>query len=208
MARYRDARCRICRREGEKLFLRGRRCYSDKCSFIKRGFPPGMHGRTGRRRITPYGFQLREKQKLKMIYGVLEGQFRRFYNLAAKQGNPGENLIILLERRLDNVVYRLGFASSRPQARQLVRHRHILVNGRTVDIPSYLVEVGDEIAISERMKKNKMVLDALEERDPSALPEWLNLNQEELIGRIVRFPKRDEIQLPVEEQQIVELYSK
>ncbi len=167
-----------------------------------------MHGRTGRRRITPYGFQLREKQKLKMIYGVLEGQFRRFYNLAAKQGNPGENLIILLERRLDNVVYRLGFASSRPQARQLVRHRHILVNGRTVDIPSYLVEVGDEIAISERMKKNKMVLDALEERDPSALPEWLNLNQEELIGRIVRFPKRDEIQLPVEEQQIVELYSK
>ena len=167
-----------------------------------------MHGRTGRRRITPYGSQLREKQKLKSIYGLLENQFRRFYDLAEKEGNPGPSLIILLERRLDNVVYRLGFASSRPQARQLVRHRHISVGGKIVDIPSYLVNVDDEIAISEKMKKNKMILDALEERDPSALPEWLSLDTEHLKGRVVRLPNREEIQLPVQEQQIVELYSK
>lgn len=167
-----------------------------------------MHGRTGRRRITPYGFQLREKQKLKQTYGLLEGQFRRFFNLAVKQGNPGENLIILLERRLDNIVYRLGLASSRSQARQLVRHRHLLVGGRVIDIPSYLVAVNDEIELRENMKKNKSVLDALEERDPSALPEWLFFDQEKVIGKLVRYPKRAEIQIPVQEQQIVELYSK
>lgn len=208
MARYTEARCRICRREGEKLFLRGRRCFSDKCSFIKRGFPPGIHGRSRRRRISPYGFQLREKQKLKQTYGLFEGQFRRFFNLAVKQGNPGENLIVLLERRLDNIVYRLGLASSRPQARQTVRHRHILVNGRVIDIPSYLVKVNDEISIREAMKKNKTVLDAIEERDPSTLPEWLAFDQEKMLGKLVRLPKRDEIQVPVQEQQIVELYSK
>jgi len=167
-----------------------------------------MHGRTGRRRVTPYGFQLREKQKLKQAYGLLEGQFRRFFNLAVKQGNPGENLIVLLERRLDNLVYRLGLASSRPQARQTVRHRHILVNGRIIDIPSYLVKVGDEISIHDNMKKNKTVLDALEERDPNTLPDWLSFDQEKMSGKLVRYPKRDEIQISVQEQQIVELYSK
>ena len=208
MARYTKARCRICRREGEKLFLLGRRCFSDKCGFIKRGFPPGIHGRTGRRRISPYGFQLREKQKLKLIYGLLEGQFRRFFGLAEKQGNPGENLIILLERRLDNIVYRLGLASSRPQARQLVRHNHFTVNGRKVNIPSYHVKVGDVVEVREKSHKIPFILEAMETVVRRETPQWLEVDGGNFRGIVKTFPTREELTMPINEQLIVELYSK
>ncbi|MEO0122658.1 MAG: 30S ribosomal protein S4 [candidate division WOR-3 bacterium] len=209
MARYIGAKCKICRREGEKLFLRGSRCYTDKCSFTRRGYPPGQHGKAGRRKLTSYATQLREKQKVKSIYGILEAQFRRFFQEAVRMpGATGENLLILLERRLDNVIYQLGFASSRTQARQLVKHGHILIDGKKVDIPSYLVKPNQVISLSEQMRKNPFVKRALEERDPEKITGWLKLNKENMTGTILRLPKREDITIPLQENLIVELYSK
>uniref|UniRef100_A0A7C4TEF0 Small ribosomal subunit protein uS4 n=1 Tax=candidate division WOR-3 bacterium TaxID=2052148 RepID=A0A7C4TEF0_UNCW3 len=209
MARYIGPKCKICRREGEKLFLRGSRCFTDKCSFSRRGYPPGMHGKAGRRKLTSYATQLREKQKVKVVYGVLERQFRRVFGEAVKMaGATGENLLILLERRLDNVVYHLGMASSRTQARQLVRHGHILIDGKKVNIPSYQVKVNQVISLSEAMKKNPFVKRSIEERDPERIVPWLKLNKENMTGTVLRLPKREEVTIPVQENLIVELYSK
>uniref|UniRef100_A0A7V0Z6N3 Small ribosomal subunit protein uS4 n=1 Tax=candidate division WOR-3 bacterium TaxID=2052148 RepID=A0A7V0Z6N3_UNCW3 len=209
MARYIGAKCKVCRREGEKLFLRGSRCYTDKCSFTRRGYPPGQHGKAGRRKLTSYATQLREKQKVKAIYGILEAQFRRFFQEAVRMpGATGENLLILLERRLDNVIYQLGFASSRTQARQIVKHGHILINGKKVDIPSYLVKPNQMITLSEKMRKNPFVKRALEERDPEKITGWLKLDRENMTGTVLRLPKREDITIPLQENLIVELYSK
>jgi len=209
VARYIGARCKVCRREGEKLFLRGSRCYTDKCSFTRRGYPPGQHGKAGRRKLTSYATQLREKQKVKAIYGILEAQFRRFFQEAVRMpGATGENLLILLERRLDNVIYQLGFASSRTQARQIVKHGHILINGKKVDIPSYLVKPNQVITLSEKMRKNPFVKRALEERDPEKITGWLKLDRENMTGTVLRLPKREDITIPLQENLIVELYSK
>lgn len=209
MARYVGPKCKICRREGEKLFLRGSRCYTDKCAFTRRGYPPGTHGRVGRRKLTSYATQLREKQKVKAIYGLLEQQFRKTFALANRMsGNTGENLLVLLERRLDSVIYQLGIASSRTQARQLVRHGNILINGKKVSIPSYLVKVGQEIKLAEKQTKNPAVMRALEERDLDRIAGWLKLNRESLSGTVLRYPKRDDITMPIQESLIVEFYSK
>lgn len=209
MARYIGAKCKICRRESEKLFLRGSRCYTDKCAFIRRGYPPGSHGKVGRRKLTSYAIQLREKQKVKAIYGILERQFRKIFNDATrKAGNPGENLLIALEKRLDNVVYQLGIASSRTHARQLVRHGHILVNDKKINIPSYMVKADQVIKLVDAQKKNPLVKKALEERDPEKIVSWLKLNKEKITGTIVRSPKREDILMPIQENLIVELYSK
>lgn len=209
MARYIGAKCKICRRESEKLFLRGSRCYTDKCAFIRRGYPPGSHGKIGRRRLTSYAIQLREKQKVKAIYGILERQFRKIFNDATrKAGNPGENLLIAIERRLDNVVYQLGIASSRTHARQLVRHGHILVNDKKMNIPSYMVKVDQVIKLVDAQKKNPFIKKALDERDPEKIVGWLKLDAEKITGTIVRSPKREDILMPIQENLIVELYSK
>ena len=209
MARYIGAKCKICRRESEKLFLRGSRCYTDKCAFTRRGYPPGSHGNVGRRKLPSYAIQLREKQKVKSIYGILERQFRKIFNDATrKAGNPGENLLIALEKRLDNVVYQLGIASSRTHARQLVRHGHILVNDKKMNIPSYMVKVDQVIKLVDAQKKNPLVKKALEERDPEKIVSWLKLNKEKITGTIVRSPKREDILMPIQENLIVELYSK
>lgn len=209
MARYIGAKCKICRRESEKLFLRGSRCYTDKCAFIRRGYPPGSHGKVGRRRLTSYAIQLREKQKVKAIYGILERQFRKIFNDATrKAGNPGENLLIAIERRLDNVVYQLGIASSRTHARQLVRHGHILVNDKKMNIPSYMVKVDQVIKLVDAQKKNPFIKKALDERDPEKIVGWLKLDAEKITGTIVRSPKREDILMPIQENLIVELYSK
>ena len=209
MARYIGAKCKICRRESEKLFLRGSRCYTDKCAFTRRGYPPGSHGKVGRRKLTSYAIQLREKQKVKAIYGILERQFRKIFNDATrKAGNPGENLLIALERRLDNVVYQLGMASSRSHARQLIRHGHILVNDKKMDIPSYMVKDNQAIKLVDAQKKNPLVNKALEERDPERIVSWLKLDKEKITGTVVRSPKREDILLPIQENLIVELYSK
>lgn len=209
MARYIGPKCKICRREGEKLFLRGSRCYTDKCAFTRRGYPPGTHGRVGRRKLTSYATQLREKQKVKAVYGILEQQFRKTFAMAARiSGNTGENLLSLLERRLDNVVYQLGIASSRTQARQLVRHGHIMVNGKKVDIPSYVVKTGQEIKLVDKQKKNPEVLKSLEERDLERIVGWLKIDRDTFTGTVLRYPKRDDITLPIQESLIVEFYSK
>ncbi len=209
MARYIGAKCKICRREGEKLFLRGSRCYSDKCAFTRRGYPPGTHGRVGRRKLTSYATQLREKQKVKAIYGLLEMQFRKTFAMATRiSGNTGENLLVLLERRLDNVLFQLGLASSRTQARQLVRHGHVLVNGRKVNIPSYLVKTGQEIKLAATQKKNPQVLKALEERDLERIVGWLKVDKDTVSGSVLRYPNREDITLPIQESLIVEFYSK
>ncbi len=209
MARYIGPKCKICRREGEKLFLRGSRCYTDKCSFTRRGYPPGMHGKVGRRKLTSYATQLREKQKVKAIYGLLEAQFRKLFRDATRMaGAPGENLLILLERRLDNVVYHLGFASSRVQARQIVRHGHIKVDGKKVDIPGYLVKPNQVISVEEKMHKNVVIKRALDERDPEKIVGWLKLNKETMSGTVLRMPKREDVTVPLQENLIVELYSK
>ncbi len=209
MARYIGPKCKLCRREGEKLFLRGSRCYTDKCSFTRRGYPPGMHGKVGRRKLTSYATQLREKQKVKAIYGILERQFRKIFRDATKMsGAPGENLLILLERRLDNVVYHLGFASSRTQARQIVKHGNILVDGKKVDIPGYLVKPNQMISLTEKMRKNPFVKRALEERDPEKIIGWLKINKENLTGTVLRLPKREDVTIPLQENLIVELFSK
>ncbi len=208
MARYTDALCKLCRREGEKLFLKGSRCYTDKCGVEKRKYAPGQHGQN-RGKLSDYGIQLREKQKVKRIYGILERQFRLYFKKAAQmKGITGEILLQMLERRLDNVVYRMGFASNRREARQLVRHGHFLVNGRHVDVPSYLLTPGDIVEIGEASKELKAISESLSMAEHRGLPEWIEIDTQGLKGKFVRIPLRDEIQLPVQEQLIVELYSK
>jgi small subunit ribosomal protein S4 len=208
MARYTGADCRLCRREGVKLFLKGDRCYSDKCGVERRPFPPGQAGRK-RPRDSEYRVQLREKQKAKRTYGVLEKQFRTYYELASRQqGKSGENLLRLLESRLDNVVYRLGFAASRDEARQTVRHNHIFVNGRRVNIPSYRVRPGDSVAVAEKAKDLTVVKAAIISSARVEVPAWLQVDVEKLQGKVLSLPTRDQIDCPVREQLIVELYSK
>ncbi len=208
MARYTESVCRLCRREGMKLFLKGDRCFKDKCAIERRAYPPGQHGRR-RSKTLGYGLQLREKQKVKRIYGVLERQFRLYFTEAARRtGITGENLLRQLELRLDNVVYSLGFASSRPQARQLVRHGHVVVNGRKVNIPSYQVRKGDVIEVREKSRKNDQIRLAVETASGRGIPMWLQLNPEEFRGSVVELPNREDIRLPIQEQLIVELYSK
>jgi len=209
MARYIGPVCRLCRREGMKLFLKGERCYTDKCAIEKRNVPPGQHGRARKAKMAGYGVQLREKQKVKRTYGVLESQFRRYFEAADRQkGVTGELLLQMLERRLDNVVYRLGFATSRAQGRQLVRQGHFLVNGKKVDIPSFSVRSGDQIAIRSGSAQNPTIVHAMEEVKGRGIPEWLNFDAAALAGRISQLPTREQINLPVQEQLIVELYSK
>ncbi|MCL6481923.1 MAG: 30S ribosomal protein S4 [Firmicutes bacterium] len=208
MARHREAVCRLCRREGIKLFLKGLRCFTEKCAIEQRNFVPGQHGQRRRAKMVGYGLQLREKQKTKRTYGLLERQFRNYFEKAARlKGPTGENLIVMLERRLDNVVYRAGLASSRAQARQFVLHGHVLVNGRKVNIPSYLVNVGEEIALKERMRQNPMVLEARNIAQSQA--PWLEVDRDSLKARVVALPRREFVQTPpITEQLIVELYSK
>ncbi len=209
MARYTDPVCRLCRREGMKLFLKGTRCFSDKCAIEKRNFAPGQHGKDRKAKIVGYGLQLREKQKTKRMYFTQEGQFRNYFEkAAASQGVTGEILLQQLERRLDNVVFRMGFGISRRQARQLVRHGHIHVNGRKVNIPSFPVNAGDEIAVREASRKLAILESAKEVASHGHAPNWLQIDRDNYSGRIVSLPKREEIQMPVNEQLIVELYSK
>ena len=208
MARYKDEQCRICRREGQKLFLKGSRCYTDKCSISRRNYAPGQNGQK-RKKLSEYGTQLREKQKTKAFYGVGEKQFRKNFELASKtRGKTGEVLLQLLESRLDNVVYRLGFGSSRAQARMLVTHGAFEVNGKKVDIASYLVKPGDVIAVREIRKDNGTIKNNIEENASRPVPEWLEKDAEKLSGKVVRLAAREDIDLPVEEHLIVELYSK
>ncbi len=209
MARYIGPVCRLCRREGMKLFLKGERCYSDKCAIEKRNVPPGQHGRARRAKMVGYGIQLREKQKVKRTYGVLESQFRRYFEAADRQkGITGELLLQMLERRLDNVVYRLGFATSRAQARQLVRHGHFQVNGKKVDVPSYSVRIGEVITVRESSRNTPAILHAIEEVKGRGIPEWLSFDANGMTGKVSSLPTREQINLPVQEQLIVELYSK
>ena len=209
MARYVGAVCRLCSREAMKLFLKGERCYSEKCAIEKRNFPPGQHGKTRKVKLAGYGVQLREKQKVKRIYGLTERQFRNtFDRINREPGVTGANLLVALELRLDNVVYRMGFAPSRRAARQLVGHGHVQVNGRKVDIPSYSVRVGDRISVRTTSQKGPAILHAVEEVKGRGVPEWLSFDSEQLTGRIVSLPTREQINLPVQEQLIVELYSK
>lgn len=207
MARYTDAVCRLCRREGTKLFLKGDRCYSAKCAVTKRAKQPGQHGQS-RRKPSDYGIQLREKQKARRAYGVLETQFRKYFEIAERsKGVTGENLLQLLECRLDNVVYRLGLAISRAQARQLIVHGHFLVNGSKVDIPSYLVSAGDVISVKERSQDYGIFKD-IKDTQAKLVPKWLEFNPETLTGKVVALPKREDIDLTIEEHLIVELYSR
>jgi small subunit ribosomal protein S4 len=209
MARYIGPVCRLCRREGMKLFLKGERCYTDKCAIEKRNVPPGQHGRARKAKMVGYGIQLREKQKVKRTYGVLENQFRRYFEAADRQkGITGELLLQMLERRLDNVIYRLGFATSRPQARQLVRHGHFTVNGKKVDIPSYSVRLGDVVGVRQGSGENPAIQHAMEEVKGRGIPDWLLLDPAALSGRVSSLPTREQINLPAQEQLIVELYSK
>ena len=209
MARYRDSVCRLCRREGLKLFLKADRCYSDKCAFERRGYAPGDHGQMRRKQPSDYGIQLREKQKLKRMYGLLEKQFHgSFENADRQKGITGSNLLLTLERRLDNMVFRMGFAGSRNEARQLVTHRHFLVNGRTVNIPSYLVGVGDEITVKDRSRKMASILDALGTVARRGVPQWIELDKDSLKAIVKVLPTREELTMPVQEQLVVELYSK
>src|SRR5574339_922463 len=197
------------RREGMKLFLKGERCYTEKCAIEKRNFAPGQHGKTRKAKLAGYGVQLREKQKVKRIYGVLEDQFRRYFETAERQrGITGETLLQLLERRMDNVIYRLGLATSRAQARQLVRHGHFLVNGRKVDVPSYSVKAGDAISVRSSSAQNAVIQHAMEEVKGRGIPEWLSFDAGQMTGRVASLPTREQINLPVQEQLIVELYSK
>jgi small subunit ribosomal protein S4 len=209
LARYTDAVCRLCRREGIKLFLKGTKCFSDKCPIEKRNFAPGQHGKDRKAKIVGYGLQLREKQKAKRMYFTQEGQFRNYFEKAFRtKGVTGEILLQQLERRLDNVVYRLGFAMSRRQARQLVRHGHVAVNGRKVNIPSFEVAVGQEVTIRDGSRKLPMLEQAKDFASHQNAPNWLEIDRDNYKGRVLSLPKREEIQLPVNEQLIVELYSK
>ena len=208
MARYKDEQCRRCRREGQKLFLKGSRCYSDKCSISRRNYAPGQHGQK-RAKLSEYGTQLREKQKTKSYYGVGEKQFRGYFEMASnKKGVTGENLLQILESRLDNVVYRLGFGASRAQARQLVNHGQFEVNGKKVDIPSYIVKAGDVITVREIKKENSTIKANVEANAARPVPAWLEFNNETLSGKVVRLASREDVDIPVEEHLIVELYSK
>jgi len=204
MARYKDASCKLCRREGEKLFLKGQRCYTAKCAIARRSFAPGQHGQ-GRKKLSEYGVQLREKQKTRRFYGVLEGQFRKTYAKADKmKGKTGENLLQLIELRMDNVVYRMGFADSRAQARQLVNHGHFTINSKRADIPSMYLGVGDVIAVKDKSKSSSKFKDLAER----VVPKWLSVNAENMTGTVVALPGREDIDLDVKEHLIVELYSK
>ena len=208
MARYRQSVCRLCRREAMKLFLKGDRCFTNKCAIERRNFPPGQHGKR-RSKILGYGIQLREKQKVKRFYGVLENQFRLTFRQAERmRGVTGENLLALLERRLDNVVHRLGFAASRAQARQLVRHGHVRVNGRKVNVPSFVVGAGATVSIKEKSRKNPLIATSVETAKGRGVPAWLELNTAEFEGKVVALPKREDVGVPVNEKLIVELYSK
>jgi small subunit ribosomal protein S4 len=210
LARHREAVCRLCRREGQKLFLKGLRCFTEKCAIEKRNFVPGQHGQARRAKLAGYGLQLREKQKVKRTYGLLERQFRTYVEKSQRTKGPtGENLIVMLERRLDNVVWRMGLAGSRAQARQLVLHGHVRVSGEKVNIPSYLVEVGDEITLKEKMHQNTMVLEARNLARSQNMVPWLEIDRENFKARVVALPKRENVQTPpINEQLIVELYSK
>ncbi|MBI2532188.1 MAG: 30S ribosomal protein S4 [Deltaproteobacteria bacterium] len=208
MARYTDSVCRLCRRENLKLFLKGERCYTDKCAIERRNYPPGQHGQ-GRPKFSEYSIQLREKQKVKRMYGLMENQFRRTFAQAARtKGITGETLLVLLERRLDNVAYRLGFASSRAEARTLVRHGHILVNGKKVNIPSYFVRAGDVVSVRERSRQLARVLTAMEGAQRRGVPEWAELDRDSCSGKIRLLPTRSDVTMPINEKLIVELYSK
>lgn len=208
MAKYEDAVCRLCRREGEKLFLKGSRCYTEKCAVSRREYAPGQHGQS-RIKLSDYGLQLREKQKVKRIYGVLERQFRRYFKNAEKtKGITGEVLLQLLERRLDNVIFRAGFSLSRVEARQIVAHRHVRVNGRIVDIPSYSVKVGDSMNITDSEGLLKRIKDNIELTKEKGLPKWLEVDPSNLGAKVVKLPERDDVGFPIQEQLIVELYSK
>ena len=208
MARYTESVCRLCRRENQKLFLKGEKCYSEKCAMNKRAYAPGQHGQ-GRKKVSEYGTQLREKQKAKRFYGVLESQFAGYFEMAEqKSGITGENLLQILESRLDNVVYRAGFAMSRPEARQLVRHGHFTVNGSKVNIPSYLVKAGDVIAIKEKSLSSEKIKSILEKNAGRPVPKWLDVDAENKIAKVVTLAAREDIDLPVAEHMIVELYSK
>ena len=209
MATYREAKCRLCRREGEKLFLKGSRCFTEKCAFERRGYAPGEHGKDRRPKETNYGQQLRMKQKARRIYGVLEAQFRNYFAKAERQkGVTGEALLLALERRLDNLVYRFGFAPSRSSARQLVRHRHFMVNDRIVDIPSFQVRVGDEVRVRSASREVPLIQSSLEASKAREPMSWLSVDAEKLAGRLLEYPTRGNIPTKVSEQLIVELYSK
>jgi small subunit ribosomal protein S4 len=209
LARYIEAGCRLCRRENLKLFLKGDRCYTDKCAFERRSYAPGQHGQRRGGKLSDYGIQLREKQKVKRIYGVFEGQFRRYYYKAERQkGITGTNLLVLLERRLDNIVYRMGFASSREQARQLVRHNHFTVDGKKVNIPSYQVKSGDVIEVREKSRKIPVIQEAMETVVRREMPPWIEVDGDNFRGVVKAFPSREELTMPINEQLIVELYSK
>ena len=209
MARNLDPKCRQCRREGEKLFLKGEKCFTDKCAIEKRNFPPGQHGQRRNQRLSDYGVQLREKQKLRRIYGVLEGQFRRYYAEADRQkGVTGENLLQLLECRLDNVAYRMGLGASRTEARQIVRHNSILVNGKRVNIPSYQVKPGDTVQVAEASKNQLRIKGALAAAEQRGFPEWLEVDVKALKGTFKAKPQRDELPPTINESLVVELYSK
>ena len=210
MARYTGPKCRLCRREGMKLFLKGERCYTDKCPFERRSYPPGQHGpQQLRTKLSDYGIRLREKQKVKRIYGISEKQMRRYYEMATKMsGQAGHNLLQLLERRLDNVVYRLGFAVSRAQARQYVNHGFFKVNGRNVDIPSYLVKPGDIIELKEKYRNNPQIIESLETVVRKGIPSWLELDAENFKGIVKNLPTREDITMPIQESYIIEFYSR
>ncbi|RKX63856.1 MAG: 30S ribosomal protein S4 [Thermodesulfobacteriota bacterium] len=210
MARYTGPKCRLCRREGMKLFLKGERCYTDKCPFERRSYPPGQHGpQQLRTKLSDYGIRLREKQKVKRIYGISEKQMRRYYEIATKMpGQAGHNLLQLLERRLDNVVYRLGFAVSRAQARQYVNHGFFKVNGRNVDIPSYLVKPGDVIELKEKYRNNPQIIESLETVVRKGIPSWLELDAENFKGIVKNLPTREDITMPIQESYIIEFYSR
>ncbi|MBR7186686.1 MAG: 30S ribosomal protein S4 [Clostridia bacterium] len=207
MAVYREAKCKLCRREGGKLFLKGDKCYMEKCPFNKRPLPPGQHG-AGRKKVSEYGQQLREKQKTKRIYGVQEGQFRHYYEIAARmKGVAGENMLSLLERRLDNVVFRMGIGVSRTQARQIVNHAHLTVNGRVVTVPSYIVKVGDVVAVKENKRNNKF-FEQVKTMKVANMPKWLEFDPEKLEGKVLALPTREDVDSQIAEHMIVELYSK
>ncbi|KNY27239.1 30S ribosomal protein S4 [Pseudobacteroides cellulosolvens] len=208
MARYTGASCRLCRREGERLLLKGERCYTDKCSIKRRVYAPGQHGQQ-KKKLSEYGLQLREKQKARRYYGILEGQFRKYFELASKKkGITGENLLQILESRLDNTVYRLGLATSRPEARQLVNHGHFTVNGKKVNIPSYLLKVGDVVALKEKSRSSEKFKAISEIVGRTTIPKWLEFDRENMVGKVAAIPAREDIDLPIAEHLIVELYSK
>ncbi|HDZ90107.1 MAG: 30S ribosomal protein S4 [Deltaproteobacteria bacterium] len=209
MARYTDSSCKLCRRENLRLYLKGDRCYGDKCAFERRSYAPGQHGQRRGGKLSDYRIQLREKQKVKRIYGLLEKQFRGYYDRAERQkGITGTNLLLLLESRLDNVVYRMGFAASRKQARQLVRHSHFLVNSKKVNIPSYQVKPGDEIGVKEKSRKVAQIVEAMETVVRRGVPDWIDVDKEKVTGTLKALPSREDLTMPIQEQLVIELYSK